>query len=155
MWKWKVNFQIEPKTNQWSSRRWPHDHQKVTCRWSQDSLSSGGDRQEPRRSPLALRTIVGGTLAGHRPKIWSFPEKIDRWPNSLPAAAVRCPLADFTTWFKVKKSADELPISKIGMRQKSGSHRLIYVVLRRRLNLNWLVFVLLCICISWIKTMNN
>ena len=54
--------------------------------------TSSGDRLESGRSP-----------PGHRPKIWSLEDKIGRWPNSLPAAAVRRPLADFTTWFKVKK----------------------------------------------------
>ena len=45
------------------------------------------------------RRDIGGASAENL----VFPEEIDRWPNSLPAAAVRCPLADFTTWFKVKK----------------------------------------------------
>ena len=47
--------------------------------------------------------VTARTSAGHRPKISSFAERIGRWPNSLPAAAIRQPLGDFTTLFKVKK----------------------------------------------------
>ena len=138
MWKWKVNFQIEPKTNQWSSRRWPHDHQKVTCRWLQDSLSSGGDRQEPQRSPLSLLTIVGGASAenldisrGNRP----VAEQSPGGSRQAPAGWL----------YDMVEGQENRPMScrsqKIGIRQKSTGHRAIYVLLGRRLYLKDILLI--------------
>ena len=132
MWKSKINFKIEPNAHQWSSRRWPHGHQKVNGRWSQDSLSSGGDWQDPRRSPPGLRTIVTGTPAWHWPKILSFPDRISRWLNSLPAAAGQATAG----WlYDIVQGQENWPMSyrsrKIGIRQKSSGHRWIRVQLGR------------------------
>ena len=120
MWNEKSISKLKPKR----TRRWQHAHQTVTCRWSQDSLSSAGNRQEPQRSPLNLLTIVGGAPAenlvisrGNRPVA-----------EQSPGSGRQAPAG----WLYDMVQGQENPAvscrsRKIGIRQKSTGHRVIYV----------------------------
>ena len=87
----------------------------------------------PERQPADdLQMIVGfivirRRLAKNRPKILSSAERITRSPNSHPAAAGRRPLPDLYDMVQGPENPAMIcRCQKVGIAEKSGSHRRIY-----------------------------
>ena len=88
-------------------------------------------------------TIVVGTPAGHQPEILSFAERIGRWPNSLPAAAGRCPLHDFYDMVQGRENPlMTCRCQKVGIGEKSAGHRSIYKACDVGFSIFSMVFIL-------------
>ena len=97
-------------------KRRPADDRRISCHPTATDRCPGGHHWGACRSS-----------SGHRPKILSSAEQIGQWPNSLPTAAGRRLLPDFYDMVQGRENPAMIcRCQKVGIGEKSGSHRRIY-----------------------------
>ena len=135
------------KLHRYRIPRWPHDARTAIFQWSPDFLTSDGDRQVPRQSPLDHRPIAVGASA----EILVI-RKVNR------AAAKQSPGGGWQTsgaWLlrpgsRSKKSGDDLPMPQNRNRRKIGGSPHDFKSLWRSYNLISLYFM----CVNFIFSSN-
>ena len=132
MWKWKVNFKIEPRANPSTAALSPNGDLPMIAGFIVVHRRLTGAPTVTAEPPDDRRRDIGGASAENLVIFRG------NWPvaEQSPGGGCQAP----ASWlYDMVEGQENLPMScrsrKIGIRQKSTGHRAIYILLGRRLNL--------------------